>query len=38
VMLAFGGKMFAALIAFVLLQANIEVLQTHGGPRWKRWN
>ena len=38
VMLAFGGQMFAALIAFVLLQANIEVLQTHGGPRWKRWN
>ena len=38
VFLALGGQMFAAIIAFVLFQANIEVLQTHGGPRWTRWN
>ena len=36
--LAFSGAIFAALIAFVLFQANVEVLQTHGGPRWQRWN
>lgn len=38
VLLAFGGQFFAGLIAIVLFQANVEVLQTHGGPRWKRWN
>jgi stage IV sporulation protein FB len=38
VLLAFGGQIFAALVAFVLFQANIDVLQRHGGPRWKRWN
>jgi Zn-dependent protease len=37
-LLAFSGQFFAALIAFVLLQANLEVLNTHGGPRWTRWN
>ncbi len=36
--LALGGQSFALLIAFVLFQANMEILQTHGGPRWKRWN
>lgn len=38
VLLAFSGQFFAALIAFVLLQANLEILNTHGGPRWTRWN
>jgi Zn-dependent protease len=37
-LLAFGGQFFAAFIAIVLLQNNLEVLQTHGGPRWRRWN
>jgi Zn-dependent protease len=36
--LALGGQSFALLIAFVLFQTNVEVLQTHGGPRWRRWN
>lgn len=38
VLLALGGQYFAGFIAFVLLQTNLEVLQTHGGPRWRRWN
>jgi Zn-dependent protease len=36
--LALGGQSFALLIAFVLFQTNMEILQTHGGPRWRRWN
>ncbi|MEQ1670036.1 MAG: site-2 protease family protein [Hyphomicrobium sp.] len=37
-LLAFSGQIFAALMAFVLLQTNLEVLQSHQGPRWTRWN
>ncbi|MEQ1650985.1 MAG: site-2 protease family protein [Hyphomicrobium sp.] len=37
-LLAFSGQFFAALVGFVLLQTNLEVLRTHGGPRWQRWN
>lgn len=36
--LALSGQIFALLIAMVLLQANLSVLGTHSGPRWKRWN
>ena len=36
--LGIGGNSFAFLIAFVLFQDNMNVLQTHGGPRWRRWN
>lgn len=36
--LGIGGNTFAFLVAFVLFQDNLVVLQTHGGPRWKRWN
>lgn len=39
VWLGFSGSSFAFLIAFVLFQANMEVLQIHGGgPRWRRWD
>lgn len=30
------GNYFLILIAFYLLQANLGVLETHGGPRWRR--
>lgn len=34
-----SGSYFAFLIAFVLFQANMQVLQIHGGgPRWRRWD
>jgi Zn-dependent protease len=39
VWLGFSGSYFAFLIAFVLFQANMQVLRVHGGgPRWRRWN
>lgn len=39
VWIGFTGWYFAFVIAFVLFQANMQVLQVHGGgPRWKRWD
>lgn len=38
VWMGISGSYFAFLIAFFLFMANQQVLQTHGGPRWKRWN
>lgn len=35
---AFQGNYFALLIAFLLFQANMQVLDSHGGPRWRREN
>ena len=35
---SFQGHYFALLIAFLLFQANMEVLNSHGGSRWRREN
>lgn len=35
---AYLGRYFALIVAFFLFLANKQIMESHSGPRWTRWN